>query len=380
MKPRLSARVRDLRRTLIREIFESAPPEALNLGLGQPDLDPPDALREALAGAAKDGPSGYGPTAGDRELRRLVAEEYGGFAPGFEHVVVTVGCQQATFVVLGCLLDPGDEVLVPDPGFPGAERAARAWGAVPRPYPLRPENGFHVDPDEVLRMVGPRTRAVVVISPSNPTGTVEPSGTLERLREGAHRAGFVLVLDDTYRNLHWLGEGPAPGPPSEPDPLVVVCGGLSKSAALTGWRVGWAITPDPDLVAKVVALQQTVLTCAATPIQRAARAAFSSAGREGMARIRDRFRRRRDLVEDLLGGVAPRAPLEGAFYAFVDVSRQGGGRAFARRLLEEDGIVVVPGEAFGETAPGWVRIGYAQEDVALARALGTIRERLSAPG
>ncbi len=380
MKPRLATRVRDLRRTLIREIFESAPADALNLGLGQPDLDPPDALREALAEAATGGPAGYGPTAGDRELRRLVAEEYGEFVPAGDHVVITVGCQQATFVVLGCLLDPGDEVLVPDPGFPGAERAARAWGAVPRPYPLRPENGFHLDPDEVLAMVGPRTRAIVVISPSNPTGTVEPAETLERLREGAHRAGVVLVLDDTYRNLHWLGEGPAPGPPSEPDPLVVVCGGLSKSAALTGWRVGWAIVPDPDLLAKVVALQQTVLTCAATPIQRAARAAFSPEGRAGMAEIRGRFRRRRDMVEEVLGDVAPRAPLEGAFYAFVDVSRQGGGREFARALLEEDGIVVIPGEAFGQTAPGWVRIGYAQEDGALGRALAKIRERLSAPG
>ncbi len=380
MRPRLADRVRGLRRTLIREIFESAPPDALNLGLGQPDLDPPPALREALARAAADGPAGYGPTAGDRELRRLVAEEYGGFVPGPEHVVITVGCQQATFVVLGCLLDPGDEVLVPDPGFPGAERAARAWGAIPRAYPLRPENGFHLDPDEVLALVGPRTRAIVVISPSNPTGTVEPAASLERVREGAHRAGVVLVLDDTYRHLHWLGDGPAPGPPSRPDPLVVTCGGLSKSASLTGWRVGWALVPDPDLLAKVVALQQTVLTCAATPVQLAAREAFSPAGRAGMAEIRATFRRRRDLVERVLGDVAPRAPLEGAFYAFVDASRQGGGRAFARRLLEEDGIVVIPGEAFGRTCPGWVRVGYAREDDALARAFARIRDRLSGRG
>ena len=305
-RPRIADRVRGLSRTLIREIFELAPPDAVNLGLGQPDLDPPAALREALAAAATSGPSGYGPTAGDLELRRLVATEYGPYAASADHVVITVGCQQATFVVLGCLLDPGDEVLVPDPGFPGAERAARAWGAVPRPYPLRPENGFHLDPEEVLGMVGPRTRAIVVITPSNPTGTVEPRQTLERLREGAHREGIVLVVDDTYRALHWLGEGPAPGPPAEPDPLVVTCGGLSKSAALTGWRVGWAIVPDLELARKVVALQQTVLTCAATPIQRAAR------------------------------------------------------------------------EAFGAAAPGWVRVGYAQEEEVLARALATIRGRLTA--
>ncbi|RMF71232.1 MAG: aminotransferase class I/II-fold pyridoxal phosphate-dependent enzyme, partial [Acidobacteria bacterium] len=166
MSLRPARRVAGLRRTLIREIFESAPPDALNLGLGQPDLRPPPVLEQALARAATDGPAGYGPTQGDAGLRDRIAADYGGFARSAADVIVTAGCQEATFVTLGCLLDAGDEVLVPDPGFPGAARAAEAFGAVARRYPLRAEREFHLDIDEVLGLVGPRTRAVVVISPS----------------------------------------------------------------------------------------------------------------------------------------------------------------------------------------------------------------------
>lgn len=118
MSPAFSNRVAGLKRTLIREIFESAPPEALNLGLGQPDLDPPPPFRAELSRAAAEGPAGYGPTAGDRPLREAVAAQYAGFAGGPDDVLITVGCQEATFVALGCLVDPGDEVLTPDPDSP----------------------------------------------------------------------------------------------------------------------------------------------------------------------------------------------------------------------------------------------------------------------
>jgi aspartate/methionine/tyrosine aminotransferase len=370
---RPAERVRNLRRTLIREIFESAPPDALNLGLGQPDLDPPDVLREALAEAALGGPAGYGPTQGDPELRALVAATYAPLARGPEDVMVTAGCQQATFVTLGALLDPADEVLVPDPGFPGAARAASAWGARPVGYPLRPERTFHLDPDEVAAACGPVTRALLVISPSNPTGTIEPAASLARLGDLAAERDLALLLDDTYRDFHWLDDGPAPGPPPGAMERTIVCGGLSKSGALTGWRLGWIVCRDRELMARMVALQQTVLTCAATPVQRAARTAFTERGRAGMRALRQRFRDRRDLVERVLGGAGLRlAPLEGAFYAFVDVGAAGGGTAFARRLLDEEKIVVIPGEAFGEVAADWVRVSYAQEETRLLAALETI--------
>lgn len=378
MSPVLSQRVAGLQRTLIRQIFESAPADALNLGLGQPDLKAPAVLREALARAAKEGPDGYGPTAGDKILRERVVADYPGFAARPEDAIITIGCQEATFVTLGCLLDPGDEVLVPDPGFPGAERAALVLGAVPRAYPLRPENGFHLDVDEVLSLIGPKTKALVVITPSNPTGTVEPKATLDRLYEETARRGLALVVDDTYRSLCWTGDGDAPGAPREPLSHVVVCGGLSKSVALTGWRVGWAVCPDAAFMAKMVALQQTLLTCASTPIQVAARTAFTPEGRDAAREIRTIFRSRRDLVARTLGQ-NPRiriAPLEGAFYSWVDVAAAGGGRDFSKRLLEEEKIVIIPGEAFGPGGKDWVRISYAQEDQALARALSIIAGRL----
>ncbi|MCU0253850.1 MAG: pyridoxal phosphate-dependent aminotransferase [Acidobacteria bacterium] len=378
MSPRIAQRVLGLKRTLIRELFESAPPDALNLGLGQPDLEPPALLREALARAASEGPSGYGPTAGDGLLRERVAAAYAPFARGPGDAVITVGCQQATFVALGCLVDPGDEVLLPDPAFPGALRATETWGATPRFYPLRAERDFHLDPDEVLSLISPKTRALVVITPSNPTGTVEPAESLNRLTEETARRGIALVIDDTYRSLHWLSDGDAPGAPSAPLAHVVVCGGLSKSVALTGWRLGWVVSPDAEYMARIVALQQTLLTCAPTPTQRAARVAFTAEGRIAAETVRAVFRRRRDLVARILGGRPGLrlAPLEGAFYAWVDASRAGGGMAFARRLMAEDKIVVIPGEAFGRGAPDWLRISYAQDDGPLAAALETIAARL----
>jgi aspartate/methionine/tyrosine aminotransferase len=219
---------------------------------------------------------------------------------------------------------------------------------------------------------------VVVISPCNPTGTVEPEETLANLVEGTRARGVGLLLDDTYRGLHWLDEQPAPGLSGDDLSHVVVCGGLSKSLALTGWRLGWAVTPDRALAGKLVALQQTVLTCAPTPVQRAGLEAFSGGGRRAAWEVRARFDGRRRLVERALPADRfTRAPLEGAFYAWVDASVRGGGRSFAKELLHEENIVVIPGEAFGSGAADWIRISYAEEDRRLADALARIAGRLT---
>lgn len=378
MTLRPARRVANLRRTLIREIFESAPADALNLGLGQPDLQAPPLLREALVRAAEEGPSGYGPTAGFRDLRDGIAASYPDLGVGPDQVVVTTGCQEATFLSLGCLLDAGEEVLLPEPAFPGALRAAEAWGARPVVYPLRSAREFHLDPADVESRLTPATRAVVVISPSNPTGTVEPRETLDQLVDLTARHGIALILDDTYKSLYWAGEADAPGLRGEATGHVIVCGGLSKAVALTGWRIGWAVVPDQALASRMVALQQTVLTCAPTPTQLASREAFTKAGRRAAWEVRSRFAARRRLVDDRLPrDRVDRAPLEGAFYAWVHVARHGGGREFARRLLEEDRIVVIPGEAFGAESADWIRISYAQDDTLLARALEVIAARLA---
>ncbi|MDH3283516.1 MAG: pyridoxal phosphate-dependent aminotransferase [Acidobacteriota bacterium] len=378
MSPVPARRVAGLRRTLIRELFESAPPDAVNLGLGQADLPVPQELRQALREAAA-GPDGYGPTAGDPGLRGDVARSYPGFVDGPDHVLITAGCQEALFLALGSLLDAGDEVLVPEPGFPGAQRAAEIWGARARTYPLRPENRFHLDPDELLALISPATRAVVVISPSNPIGTVEPRETLDRLVAGSAEQGVCLLIDDTYRAYHWIGDGPAPGPPPVPAENVVACGGLSKSPGLAGWRVGWLACPDAAFVSRVAALHQTVMTCHATPLQLAARAAFAEPGLALMTRFAEPFRARRRLVQETLGipedgGLAP---LEGAFYAWVPTTQPAA--RVARTMIDEDRIVVVPGEAFGRGAEHRLRVSYALPPPDLERALATIARRIAAP-
>ncbi len=380
MSPRIAARVEDFRRTLIREIFESAPKDSFNLGLGQPDFDPPAVFCQALAKAASMPDSGYGPTAGDRVLRERVAHSYHGFVAGPDDVLITLGCQNATFTALGCLLDPGDELLVPDPGFPGAERAAKSWGATPVFYPLRAENHFRIDVDELMSLVGPRTRGILLITPSNPTGVVEPSSTIDRLIEETARRGIALIVDEIYKELCYTSDGPAPGVPAVAHPHVIVCGGLSKSVALTGWRIGWAVCSDPVFIDKMTALHQTVLTCPSTPIQRACRIAFEPEGIQAAQELKAAFRRRRDLVASILTASSARyAPLDGAFYAWVDASAAGGGKRFAKALLDEEKIVLIPGEGFGQSAPDWFRISYCQPEEKLGPALRVIADRLNVP-
>jgi aspartate/methionine/tyrosine aminotransferase len=380
MSPQIARRVDGFRRTLIREIFEAAPKTAINLGLGQPDFDPPTVFAEALARAAAEPGSGYGPTAGDLQLRARVASSFGRFVTGPADVVITLGCQSAAFLALGCVVDAGDEVLVPDPGFPGAERAAQAWGARVVGYPLRQENSFRIDVDELMSHVTPRTRAIVVITPSNPTGVVESQATIDRLIEQTAARGLALIIDEVYRELCFsTSSGIAPGVPRDAQHAhVVACGGLSKSVALTGWRVGWVVNSDAAWLDRLVALQQTVLTCPSTPIQKASRIAFEPEGLRAQREVWELFRRRREIVERSLAQFEiERAPLDGAFYAWIRAQRTGNARAVCQRLLSEDNLVVIPGEGFGKAAPDWIRISYCLPEAELSAAIETIARRVA---
>jgi aspartate/methionine/tyrosine aminotransferase len=371
---RLANRVKNLERTLIRKLFEEMPEGTTNLGLGQVDLPVPDELRSALQTAA-DGPGGYGPTAGDRVLRDAVAASYPGFADSGGDVLITAGCQQATFAVLGALTDPGDEVLVPRPGFPGAERAATAWGAEARSYRLEESLGFHIDAEALIAEIGPRTRALVVISPSNPLGSVEPAATIELLARGCAERGVALVLDDTYREFCWSVEGGAPGPPKGDWPNVVVCGGLSKSPGLAGWRIGWALCRDRPFMERLTALQQTLLTCASSPIQRAARVSFSDSGVRARRRIVETFAARKEIVaRELIDRGIDAGPMEGGFYAWVRTECDA--LEFAGRLLAEERIMVIPGVAFDPSSANRIRLSFACEERLLTEALGIVRRRI----
>jgi aspartate/methionine/tyrosine aminotransferase len=374
---RAARRMEGIERTLIRRIFDAAPPDAIQLGLGQPDLVSPPSVCLAGVQAIAEGRTGYTSTAGDPELRALVAGRYRPWVPGPEGIAITIGSQEAMFAACLTLLDPGDELLYPDPGYPAYPVVARLVGATAVPYPLRAERAFRLLPEDVLSRITERTRLAIVCSPGNPTGAIHRKEVLEALCTGLRRAGVAWLSDEIYSGYCYEASCPSPMEICAEGGLVI--SGLSKDLSMTGWRIGWVAGP-PAIVARVIAAHQYLVTCAPTPSQRAALAAFRPAGEEERRAILERFRLRRRLMAEGLSrvpGVRFALP-DGAFYFFVDVSAHGSSLEVARRLLERRKVVTIPGEAFGPGGAGWLRLSYAASEEAIEEGTARIARELGA--
>lgn len=376
MSVRPARRMDGVERTLIRRIFDSAPPDAINLGLGQPDLPTPARVRLAGIAGIAEGRTGYTPTAGTPALRAAVAERYRPFARGPESVVVTVGSQEALFASLLAVVDPGDEVLCPDPGFPAYPMMVRLVGGVAAPYPLRAERGFRLAASDVLSRLTGRTKAVVLCSPSNPTGAVAAAEELETLTAGLAARGVAWLSDEVYAGFAYRGPVPSPSQFSADGGVVV--GGLSKDTSMTGWRIGWAVGPE-EVVDRILAAHHYLVTCAPAMSQAAALAALAAGGEEERAGYLARFRARRDLMAAELARVPgiEFEPPDGAFYFFVNVSRHGDSLEICRRLLERRRVITIAGEAFGEGGRGFLRISFAAPEEDIVRGVRAIGSELS---
>jgi aspartate aminotransferase len=335
--------------------------------VGEPDQPTPARIVAAGKAAVDAGRTKYAPANGLAELRAAVVhryrEDYGvAFAP--EDVCVCVGGKQALAALYQAVLDRGREVVVPTPAWPTFAEAARVAGATPVFVPLSARSGFRLTARAVEKAVTPRTRAVVVNSPSNPTGAVVEPGELAKIAHLARRRGFWLVYDDTYARLVFRPGGP-PALASVKDAAggrLAVVGTVSKSYCMTGWRIGWVIGPK-DLAAACTALNSHSVQGPATFAQVAAAEALAGPQDDVAAMVAE-YRRRRDLVHPAvaaLPGVACAEP-DGGFYVFPDVRRcltreLPDTVRLTSRLLEEKGVAVVPGEGFH--APGHFRLSFA---------------------
>jgi aspartate/methionine/tyrosine aminotransferase len=374
MKIAPARRMAGVERTLIRQIFDAAPPGAINLGLGQPDLPtPPHVALAGIRGIAQ-GRTGYTSTAGDPALRRAIAES-APFIGGPDEVLITVGSQEAMFAACLALIDPNDEILVPDPGYPAYPVIARLLGARAVAYPLRPERGFRLDPRDVEQRLGDRTRAVILCAPSNPTGACIERHDLVDLTALLERRGIPWLSDEIYAGFRYGERFISPAELAPGCGLVI--SGLSKDLSMTGWRIGW-VTGAADIVRRIVAAHQYLVTCASSVSQCAALAAFSPTGQAERARHLELFSRRRQLMAELLREIPGVRfdPPDGAFYFFVDVSRHGDSMQIARRILERKEVVTIPGEAFGANGRGFLRISFAAEDAAIREGVSRIGEEL----
>jgi aspartate/methionine/tyrosine aminotransferase len=293
-----------------------------------------------------------------------------------DRVFVTVGGKGVMLYAILGLVDPGDEVLVPDPGYPIYESLTRFVGGTPVPVPIRMEHDFRIDLDELASLVTPRTRLLVINSPANPSGGVLTRADLEAIADIAQRHDLWVLADEIYGRILYDGEehvsiASLPGMAER----TVVLDGFSKTFAMTGWRLGYAIVP-PSLVATYGQLVINTVSCAPTFAQIGAVEAIRGP-QEPMASMVEEFRVRRDLVVDGLNaidGIRCLSP-KGAFYVFPDISGTGlDGRRFADRLLAEADVCVLAGTAFGGVGTGHIRISYANSQANLRRALERIHE------
>ena len=368
-------RLRGIQKSMIRQVFDRARPGSINLGLGEPDLPTPDVVRREAARVALEEQNGYTTHAGLPMLRERVADEYPHLSLAPEQVVVTAGSQEALYLALLTLVDEGDEVLIPDPGFVAYPTVVRMAGGTPRFYRLPAAADFAFDADEFRRRLTPRTKAVVCISPSNPTGRVLSRAELAGMAAALEGSGAYVVSDEIYRDLYFGGERPASVSEFRAERTLVI-GGLSKSMSMTGWRLGW-LCGDADVVRSALVLHGYTTTCASTVSQKAALAAWTQEAAAARADHRRTFRRRRDHLLGLLSnelGLRAVEP-EGAFYAMVDVSAHGDSMSVAERLLEHL-VITVPGSAFGAEGEGFLRVSFCADLPALEEGVRRMKGAL----
>lgn len=375
-----SSPVARIPRSGIRTLMDLAlrDPQAIHLEIGEPDAVPAPHVVEAVAAAARDGRTGYTSSTGLGTLRAAAAERVTRTHARATHggeVVVTHGAMHGLAMAMATLLAPGDEVLLPDPAFPNWAMAAAAAGAVTRGYPTRAATGFVPDPDEVAARVTPRTRALVVCSPSNPTGAVYPAHVVAGLVEVARRHDLWVLSDECYEAITF-GRAHVSPLTHDTDGRVLGFFSTSKTYALTGWRVGYAVVPDRHVVEALGHLAEATVACPSTPGQVAALAALTGP-QEGVAAAVASYRERRDADCELLTrrGVRHVVP-EGAFYLMVDVATSRT-EDFARDLLAHRHVAVAPGATFGAQAAGMVRVSLAAPRDVLLEGLARLADEVA---
>ena len=343
------------------------------LHIGEPDFDTPEHVLEAARRALAEGHTHYAPPLGLPAFREAIAADLGDrlqvpVQPG--RVVVTPGAKPVLAYALMSLVGPGDEVIVPDPGFPIYASMVRFVGGVPVPIPLRAHLDYRLDLDELRALVSPRTRMLILNSPNNPTGGVLTRSDLEGVAAIALAHDLVVLTDEIYSRLIYEGEHRSLLQVEGMAERTIVLDGLSKTYAMTGWRLGWGVVPVA-LVEPFERLIINTITCTAAFAQLAGAAALTGP-QEPVAAMLGEFRERRRIFVEGLGrlpGVRATLPA-GAFYVFPDVSGTGlDGATFARRMLEEAGVSMTAGTDFGAVATGHVRLSYANSQANLMKAL-----------
>lgn len=356
--------------------------DVVHLEIGEPDFDTPGHVIAAAQQALEAGATHYGPSAGLPELRAAVCDylrTWRGLDVPPDRVIIGPGAKPLLFFTLLAVVNPGDEVICPDPGFPTYASVVQFAGGTPVFVPLREERQFRLDPNELRGLVTPRTRLIVLNSPHNPTGSVLTRADLEAVAEIAQERDVLVLSDEIYARLLYTGEHVSIATLPGMRDRTVVLDGWSKTWAMTGWRLGFGVFP-PVLAPHVEMLATNSVGCTATFSQVAAVAALTGPGDAVDAMVRAFHERRDAMVRGLndLPGVRCQAPA-GAFYVFPSVAGTGQDeRSLADALLDQAGVACLPGTDFGACGAGYLRLSYANSLENIARALERISTYLRA--
>jgi aminotransferase len=371
----LSDRVLALKPSGIRRFFDivATMHDVISLGIGEPDFKTPENILQAGVRSLNSGETHYTSNAGRLELRQALSAHlnslYGvRYNPEME-IVVSVGVSEALYLTMTALLNPGDEVIVPTPCFVAYQAEVALAGGVPVEVPCHAEDGFQLRPEAIRAAITPRTKAVLIGFPNNPTGVVADRATLLELARIAAEHDLVVISDELYDQLVY--GVPHVCFPSLPQmwPRTILLGGFSKNYAMTGWRIGFAAAPA-DILKGLLRVHQYTIMSAPTMAQDAALEALRN-GHDDVEAMRLEYNRRRELIVGGLNQLGlPTVEPRGAFYAFPSVAVTGmDAETFAQKLLDEEKVAVVPGTAFGPGGEGFVRCSYATAYEKLEEAL-----------
>ncbi|MFI5372110.1 MAG: pyridoxal phosphate-dependent aminotransferase [Candidatus Eisenbacteria bacterium] len=363
------------------QALEATGKKVVHLEIGEPDFDTPKFIRQAGIEAIEAGFTHYGPSAGLLEFRRTIAEIWNrerGIPCDADHVVVTPGAKPIMFFTMLALLEEGDEVLYPNPGFPIYESVANFIGAKPVPLPLKIENGFDLDLKDLASKITSRTKLLILNSPHNPTGAVLKPDTIRAVADLARKHSFSILSDEIYGRILFEGEhlsiASLPGMAER----TIVLDGFSKTYSMTGWRLGFGIM-NKDLQKHVARLMTNSNSCTATFVQKAGIAALTGPQAEPRAMVEE-FRQRRDVMVaglNAIPGIKCLVP-HGAFYVFPDIRGTGmTSKALSTALLDEAGVACLSGTAFGSYGEGHIRFSVANSLPNIKQALQNIGDYLS---
>lgn len=376
----LSQVVKDYPASGIRKMFDLAEKydDVVKLTLGEPNFDTPVNIKEAAKKAIDEGYTHYNPNAGLKELREVVAQKYKKYSDDytFENVIITVGALEALTLCLLTTVDPGDEVIIPDPCFPNYVGQIMIAGAKAVSVPVYEENDFNIRAEDIEKAITSKTKAILLNSPSNPLGSVLDKDEIIKIAKIVEKYDLLVYSDEVYDQLVFDGvEYFSIAQIPEVRNRVLVLNSLSKSHAMTGWRIGY-ILGSKDIVSNMPKLQEGIVSCVSTFIQKAAIEAITGPQDAVSSMIND-YLRRRDILTDGLNNIpgisCKKSP--GSFYAFANIKSFGkSSQEFAEELVTGAKVVTVPGSAFGSMGEGYLRLVFANSDENLKEAVRRIDE------